>query len=243
MLDTAFEALKKFDWGSDLAALNPIEDAAIAAHEKPEVGKELESRLVAALQSELSLDAQEYVCRKLAMVGTAAAVPSLAALLVKKEISHMARFALERIPAAEASQVLRDALPKVSGPVKIGVISSLGTRRDAAAVHALGGLLKDGDAAVARAAALALGIIGNSDAVNELQVALVPQGEPAVGSQGASKSATIIDALLSCAEAMLASNQLADASAIYKAFDKTSQPRLVRLAAARGLLECASKQA
>ena len=44
MLDTAFEALKKFDWGSDLAALNPIEDAAIAAHEKPEVGKDLESR-------------------------------------------------------------------------------------------------------------------------------------------------------------------------------------------------------
>src|SRR5439155_22730995 len=86
MLNTAFEALKKFDWGSDLAALNPIEDAAIAAHDKPEVGKELESRLVAALQSELSLDAQEYVCRKLAMVGTAAAVPSLSVLLVKKEI-------------------------------------------------------------------------------------------------------------------------------------------------------------
>ena len=137
MLDTAFEALKKFDWGSDLAALNPIEDAAIAAHEKPEVGKDLESRLVAALQSELSLDAQEYVCRKLAMVGTAAAVPSLAVLLVKKEISHMARFALERIPAAEAAQALRDALPKVSGPVKIGVISSLGARRDSAAVATL----------------------------------------------------------------------------------------------------------
>ncbi len=105
MLDTAFEALKKFDWGSDLAALNPIEDAAIAAHEKPDVGKDLETRLVAALQSELSLDAQEYVCRKLAMVGTAAAVPSLAVLLVKQEISHMARFALERIPAAEALQM------------------------------------------------------------------------------------------------------------------------------------------
>src|SRR5437867_6459378 len=144
MLDTAFEALKKFDWGSDLAALNPIEDAAIAAHEKLEAGKELESRLVAALQSELSLDAQEYVCRKLAMVGTAAAVPSLAVLLVKKEISHMARFALERIPASEAAQTLRDALPKVSGPLKIGVISSLGARRDTAAVATLASLLKDG---------------------------------------------------------------------------------------------------
>ncbi len=234
MLDTAFEALKKFDWGSDLAALNPIEDAAIAAHEKPEVGNELESRLVAALQSELSLDAQEYVCRKLAMVGTAAAVPSLAALLVKKEISHMARFALERIPASEAGQVLREALPKVSGPVKIGVISSVGSRRDAAAVATLAGLLKDSDPAIARAAALALGTIGSAESAAALQAAQkAATGNPL----------TLIDALLSCAEAMLASNQLADANAIYKAFDQASQPRLVRLAAARGLLACASKPA
>ena len=234
MLDTAFEALKKFDWGSDLAALNPIEDAAIAAHEKPEAGKELESRLVAALQSELSLDAQEYVCRKLAMVGTAAAVPSLAVLLVKKEISHMARFALERIPVSEAAQALRDALPKVSGLVKIGVINSLGARRDAAAVATLAGLLKDGDPAIARAAALALGAIGSAESAAALQLAQkAATGNPL----------TLIDALLSCAEAMLANNKLADASAIYKTFDQASQPRLVRLAAARGLLACASKQA
>ena len=45
------------------------------------------------------------------------------------------------------------------------------------------------------------------------------------------------------AESMLASNKPADASAIYKTFDQASQPRLVRLAAARGLLACASKQA
>ena len=234
MLDTAFEALKTFDWGSDLAALAPIEDAAIAAHEKPDVGKDLESRLVAALQSELSLDAQEYVCRKLAMVGTAAAVPSLAVLLVKKEISHMARFALERIPAPEAGQALRDALPKVSGPVKIGVISSLGARRDSAAVTAMGGLLNDSDPAIARAATLALGAIGNAESAAALQLAQqASSGNPL----------TLIDALLSCAEALLAGNKPADASAIYKTFAEANQPRLVRLAAARGLLACASKQA
>jgi HEAT repeat protein len=234
MLDTAFESLKTFDWGSDLAALNPIEDAAIAAHEKPEVGKDLESRLVAALQRELSLDAQEYVCRKLAMVGTAAAIPRLTALLIKKEISHMARFALERIPAPEASQALLDALPKVSGPVKVGVISSLGARRDSAAVAALGGLLKDSDPAIARAAALALGAIGNAESAVALQLAQqASTGNPL----------TLIDALLSCAEALLAGNKPAEASAIYKSFEQASQPRLVRLAAARGLLACASKQA
>ncbi len=232
MLETAFESLKKFDWGSDLSALNPIEDAAIAAHQSPETGKDLESRLIAALGGNLSLDAQEYVCRKLAMVGTAASVPSLAPLLIKKEISHMARFALERIPAVEAGQALREALPKVTGLVKVGVISSLGGRREAAAVTELSGLLKDTDTAVARAAALALGAIGTTDAAAALQLALKGSGIPQ----------TVIDGILSCAEALLASNKTAEASAIYKSFEQANQPRIVRLAAARGLLACASKQ-
>ena len=232
MLDTAFEALKKFDWGSDLRALAPIEDAITAAHGKPETGKEIETRLIAAMKGELSRDAREYVCRKLANVGTAACVPGLAALLVDKESSHMSRFALEQIPAPEAAQALREALPKASGLVKVGIISSLGAKRDAAAVAPLGELLKEGDAAIARAAALALGAIGNVESAAVLQRTLQAGGGPSA----------IIDALLSCAEALLSSNKLADATAIYKAFAQDHQPRLVRLAANRGLLACASKQ-
>src|SRR5262245_32238081 len=133
MLDTAFEALTKFDWGTNLAALAPIEDAVIASHDKPDERQQLENRLIAALKGSLSRDAQDYVCRKLATVGSAAAVPVLAGLLMNKDNSHMARFALERIPAPEAAEALRDALNKVSGSLKIGVISSLGGRRDAAA--------------------------------------------------------------------------------------------------------------
>ena len=234
MLDTAFEALKKFDWGADLSALNPIEEAIVAAHGKPEASKDLETRLIAALQSELSRDAKEYVCRKLAAIGSSASVPALAALVVNAEMSHMARFALERLPGAEAAQALRDALSKVNGNVKIGVISSLGACRDSAAVPMLGGLLKDNDPATARAAALALGAIGNSEAASALQVAL-----PSANGN----TPSVVDALLSCAEALLTSNQQAAASAIYKTSAQESQPRIVRLAATRGLLACANKQA
>jgi HEAT repeat protein len=234
MLDTAFEALKKFDWGSDLAALNPIEDTVVAAHGNPDAAKELEKRLIAALQGELSRDAKEYVCRKLAVIGTANAVPQLTDLLVNSDSSHMARFALERIPAPEAAKALRDALSKVSGNVKIGVISSLGGRRDSAAVAPLGSLLKDAEPTIARAAALALGAIGNAEAASALQLAL----------QSANVNPlTIVDAMLSCAEALLAGNQRADASAIYKTFAQENQPRIVRLAATRGLLACANRQA
>ena len=76
----------------------------------PTAGQDLENRLIAALNGELSRDAHDYVCRKLAIVGTAAAVPALAGLLGNKATSHMARFALERITAPEAGHALRDAL-------------------------------------------------------------------------------------------------------------------------------------
>ncbi len=234
MLDTAFEALKKFDWGSDLAELAAIEDAAIAGHANPETREELENRLISALNGELTRDAQDYVCRKLAMVGTVASVPALAGLLVKKENSHLARFALERIPVAEAAQALREALSHVDGSLKVGIISSLGARRDSAAVATLGGLIGDRDPAIARSAALALGTIGNAESAQALTAAM--RTSP-INPQA------IIDGLLSCAEAMLVSDQRAAASAIYKTLAADSHPRLVRLAATRGLLSCGSKQA
>jgi len=256
MLDNAFESLKSFDWGTDLVVVAPIEEAVTAAHGNAELARDLENRLIAALKGQISRDAQDYLCRKLATVGTAAAVPALAALLGNEQNSHMARFALERIPAPEAAQALRDALPKLSGKLKIGVIGSLGSRRDAAAVSAISGLLKDENAAVARAAATALGEIGNVEAANALQ-AYQP-------SAAATKQA-VIDALFACAESLLADDKdavalaavrkaldaqgvllvdnAAVALAIYKSLAGDNQTRLVRLAATRGILACAARNA
>lgn len=234
MLDNAFEALKKYDWGTELSAVAPIDDAVAASHDKPELQQDLEKRLVESLNSEISRDAKEYVCRKLAVVGTAACVPSLAPLLANAESSHMARFALERIPGQESAQALRDALAKASGDVKIGIISSLGARRDSGAVSALADFLKSGEASLARSAAMALGMIGTTESAKALQSALQPS---------AANPAAIVDALLNCAESLLAGNQRAEATAIYKGFTQDNQPRLVRLAGMRGLLACAGKQA
>jgi HEAT repeat protein len=184
------------------------------------------------LKSEISRDAKDYVCRKLTIVGTAAAAPTLAELLGNEDHAHMARFALERIEAPVAGQALRDALPKLNGKLKIGVISSIGARRDSLAVPALGGLLKDPDAAVARAAAIALGNISSGEAAKALQSA---------GSSEEQARQTLVDAQLCCAEALLAENRKADALAIYKSLAGEQQSKLVRLAATRGILACAGK--
>ena len=126
-----------------------------------------------------------------------------------------------------------DALPKVAGKLKIGVISSIGARRDSLAVPALSGLLKDPDAAVARAAAIALGSISSGEAVKALQSA---------GSLEEQAAQAMVDAQLRCAEALLADNKKADALAIYKSLSGEQQTKQVRLAATRGMLACAGKK-
>src|SRR5262245_44293482 len=126
MLDEAFETLKTYDWGTDRKPLEEIDKAAIASQSDEAARKDLERRLAEVLKTDVSRDAKDFVCRKLMIIGSAASVATLASLLSDKDLAHMARFALERIPAPEAAQAMRDALPKLSGSLKIGVIGSLG---------------------------------------------------------------------------------------------------------------------
>jgi len=231
MLDQVFESLKTYDWGADPKQLSEIEDAVVTTRDDAAARKDLETRLAAVLKSGATRDAKDYVCRKLLIVGTAESVPTLAELLADKDLAHMARYALERNPVPEAGQALRDALPKVSGPLKIGVISSLGARKDAASVPALAALLADGDAAVARSAALALGAIRSAEAAQALK--------SATPNESAKKA--VIDSSLACAEALLAGGQKAEALTVYKSLNGEEQPKHVRLAATRGMLACAGK--
>jgi HEAT repeat protein len=233
MLDKAFEALKTLDWGADLKPLDPIDAAVVTSHTDAAVQKDLEARLVATLKSDVPRDAKDYVCRKLMIVGSAVCVPTLAEFLPQEKHSHMARFALERIPTAEAATALRDALAKTNGKLKIGVIASLGARRDAASVPTLAALLTDTDESIVRAAATALGDIATAEAAKSL-AELKPTG-------AAAKSAAS-DARLACAEALLAAGNKTDAMAIYKTFAAGDQPKHLKLAGTRGMLACAGKK-
>lgn len=231
MLDSAFEALQKYDWGTEISPLAPIEDAVASTYGKPEERKDLENRLVAALQATMSRDALDYVCRKLAVVGSDACVAALKPRLLDKGHSHMARFALERIQSAEAAKALRDSVAAAPDELKVGIISSIGSRRDAEAVGLLSSLTSHSNSMVARAAIQALGTVGTTAAAEALKSAWKNSG---------ANSTHAVDAMLDCAERLLASQHRQDAQAIYKQFAEESQPRYVRLAATRGLLACAN---
>jgi HEAT repeat protein len=227
-VDKAFETLKTYNWGADRNLLSPIDDAVIATRGDAAARKDLETRLAAVLTTDASRDAKDFVCRKLMVIGTAESAPALGGLLTDKDCSHMARYALERMPAPEAAQALRDALPKVSGATKIGVIGSLGVRRDAASVPALAGLLGEADQKVACAAAYSLGMIGGLDAAQALSDAVktAPEGTKEALANG----------LLICAERLLADGNKAKAALVYKTLLGRGEPKHLCLAAMRGLV-------
>ncbi len=111
-------------------------------------------------------------CKQLAVIGSKAAVPALAALLPDPEMNSWCRIALEAIPGPEADAALRDGLGAVKGKQVIGVINSIGVRKDAKAVEVLTAKMKDSDVEVVGAAAAALGHIGGDSAATVLVGAL-----------------------------------------------------------------------
>lgn len=233
-LDEPFKALAAYDWGADTAAFKTIDAAVVAAPADAAVRGDLETRFAGVLGSSASRAAKEYVCRKLMMIGTAASVPALAALLADKDQSHIARFALERIPGPEAAAALGDAMTKVDDALKVGLIASLAARRDPGCVPALVACLSAATP-VAAAAATALGAIGSREAVTALSAA-----DPfAPGGVGAA----VADARLACAESLLAGGRRDEASAIYRSLAKAAagrpNARPLEMAAARGILACA----
>ncbi len=94
-LENALKALPAYEWGTDPAPLEPIDKVVFAS--QPGTQKELEARLAAVLKTGAPRAAKDFVCRKLALIGSAQSVPALSALLADKELSHMARYALEAI--------------------------------------------------------------------------------------------------------------------------------------------------
>jgi HEAT repeat protein len=167
-------ALGNYQFGQSREPLALIEEQ--IRKSAPAQYRALEAKLLPVLQApETQKDAKRYICRWLGIVGSADCVPAVARLLTDPDLSHPARIALEKLPDAAAAAALRDALPQVKGKLLAGVISSLGVRRDAAALDSLRRLAQDSDGLVAATALAALGQIGTEQASQALDTVQVPK--------------------------------------------------------------------
>ena len=89
----------------------------------------IEEKVLAALP-QATVDARNYLCRQLSVIGTAASVPALARMLREPATADLACYALARIPDHAAAAALRAALPGSSGTLRLSILNALGERRD-----------------------------------------------------------------------------------------------------------------
>jgi HEAT repeat protein len=190
--------------------------------------KERELKLISVLQSDAPPAEKAITCKRLAIYGSEQAVPALAPLLANEELSSWARIALEAIPGPAADAALRNALGKVQGRLLVGVINSIGNRRDARAVEGLVAKLKDSNADVASAAAVALGHIGGAQATQALAQSLA--GAPA-GVRSA-----VAEGCILCAEKLLAEEKSTEAGKLYDTVRQADVPTQRMLEATRGAI-------
>ena len=228
---TAEEAVPKiasYAFGQSREPLTVVEDLVKASADDPDSRGVLAAELTALLGTDATFEAKRFACRQLALIGSAANVPALAALLESSETADMARYALERVPGNEADSALLAALPKAQTSVKTGIVNSLGERRCAAAVADLRALATDSNTNLAGAAIAALGKIGNADAADALDKAAPEIPDSLRG--------VLADANLACAARFRDQGKDRRASAIYQALYVPAEPRPVRVAALQGLV-------
>ena len=226
-LDEIIGSLPTCEWEQVAKAENALDALIARTHGDAAARSVLESRLVAALRPDTTQAGVQVICKNLATIGSAKCVPALAKFLENERLSHLARYALQRIPDPAAAAALHDALLQTSGKTQAGIISSIAARQDAKAVDALILLLDDRDYGVAGAALLALAETGSPKAMDAV-TAFQPRAPKVLRDQAK-------DACLRAAERLLQAGQPEAAAMEYQRL-KADPAESIRAACLRGLV-------
>ncbi len=211
------------------AALAALALAATApAADPPTASADKARQAIAVLQSDAPPADKALACKQLAVFGGPESVPALAPLLGDEHLSAWARIPLEVLPGPAADDALRDAMGRLYGDLLVGVINSIGIRGDSKAVDPLMGRLKDANADVASAAAVALGRIGGAPAVSALEASL---STAPVGVRSG-----VAEGLILSAERFSTTGRAADAARLYDAVRRADVPAQRILEATRGAI-------
>lgn len=211
-----------------VAALMLAAVTSIRAADGVKISAEKEKEQIAILRSDAPPQDKAIACKKLAIDGSSEAVGDLAKLLSDPQLASWSRIALEAIPGTAPDEALRKASESLEGNLLVGVLNSIGVRRDANSVELLTKRLGDKDEEVASAAAVALGHIGNDAAAKSLR--------PALTSGPAKVRSAAAEGCVLCAERWLTEGKSADAVALYDEVRKTDLPKQRIVEATRGAI-------
>jgi len=200
----------------------------VHAKEPADAGDDRQAQLIDVLQSDAPPQIKAITCKKLAIYGTADAVPDLEKLLHNPQLASWARIALEAIPDPAADEALRNAVRQLDGRLLIGAVNSVGVRRDPHAVELLTRKIRHHDAEVASAAAVALGRIGNLQAAEALQQSLA--------TTPADVRSAVAEGCIRAAERLLAEGKTRQAVQLYDKVRAAEVPQQRVLEAIRGAI-------
>jgi len=224
-----------YEFGQSREPLSQMSDLIRSAFDSPDDLRQIQQSMLKALNSDATFAGKQFICQQLSLIGTEEAIPTLLPMLKNAKTSDMARYALERIPGAAVDSALREALSETSGKVKVGIINTLGERRDLGSVEVFGKLIYDSDPLIASAAASALGKIADQEAIRIL-------AEAEDKTSGGLKL-TVLDAYLLCADKLARKGEQTDAAAIYKQVFESEQSPAIKAAALRGMINTAGDDA
>lgn len=220
-----YSELMKYDWEKSRKPLAMIEENVREA-ETPRQYNEIAEHMVAVLNSdEAGYPAKQFACRICRRITDKVAIPALSEILTDPELSHMARFALQGSPHAEAGEVLRKAMEELEGDLKVGDIGTLSMREDQKIVPQLKELARGSDENMAAAALVAIGNIGTPKAARALVNMQLEQN----------LQQHLFDAQLKCAEQILEEEKDRIASKIYLSLYENADSEPVQVAALQGI--------
>ncbi|MBD3413553.1 MAG: hypothetical protein GF421_03860 [Candidatus Aminicenantes bacterium] len=186
-----------------------------------------ERELIIFLRSDASISSKMEVCRHLRIIGGRESVPVLEDMLLHKETTDMARYALEKIPGIHSETALLRGLKNSNGIIQTGIVSSLGHRKVTQAVPYLKKILyKNTDLTLSYAAAAALGHIKTPMAAKALSE-MLPKTSGVLKTQ-------VAGSLLKCAEEYSSKNKNDQALKLYNQILSSDLPLSLHHSAVRG---------
>jgi HEAT repeat protein len=225
-LESILKDLQTYDFAAGVGAPMRLRAYVFSHKGDARTRQQTEAALLKFVQGSPAPGGLMAACRALRLIGGPDSVPVLAALVLKAETTDPARYALERIPGAEADGALLAALDKTQGDVRRGVVFSLGERRSAAAVPALAALAAGKDEVLAADAIKALGKTGGPEAIKSLT--------PMLGKAPAALRPEAASALLLAAEHAVGAGDEGTAASVYDRVFAANVSAISRQAALRG---------
>jgi HEAT repeat protein len=216
-----------YQYGESRAALAELDEFIRDVGDLAPAQKKLEASFLEFLSSNATLAGKQFICQRIARIGTAASVPRLMSMVADSATFDMALSALQSIGGDSVYTTLVRASRSVSGRKLAGIISVFGNRRVTSATAWLIPFVASNDSMIARAAISALGMIGTPSALEALETSST--------SVKPSFRRHLLNAMLVCAERLTSDGNREQALRIYRKLNTPAEPLPVRIAALRGM--------